>query len=304
MYRSLVLAFVLLGPVAVKAESRIKLDSEIKRKYKDLIKKDLKLLKNMDFWTSGSATFLELMEMNSLDHLSLEKWLFTRVRYIVPEFSEKVFLARIGVVEKDYFYENRSEISKLDIDKQYQKNAPVLIMSNLGTGLYFFGKSTPEKYLIGLKIHRGLSRQKVISITSPRVGIIQIGKGLFLKRFEAAKKSDHPVNSLMRLATFFHEARHSDGNGKSLGFMHDLCPKGHSYQGLYACDRNLNGPYTVGGHIQVAFALNCSGCNYRQRSVLLAKSADSFNRVIKETLTKNGKLIPSVNWDASPEGRR
>lgn len=91
------------------------------------------------------------------------------------------------------------------------------------------------------------------------------------------------ANSLGRMAVFFHEARHSDGNGKSLGFFHAVCPSGHDFQGSYACDRNLNGPYSIGAQMMKEFIKNCDECSVSEKEQMRLRYLDSMNRVLDNT---------------------
>ena len=153
-----------------------------------------------------------------------------------------------------------------------------MVMQNLGAALYILGKE--HSTLIGFKVPDG----DIVAVRSPRTGIIQIGEGLFQNHDPSSKNLDSMSNRLFRLATFFHEAHHSDGNGESLTFEHALCPAGHLYAGYHACDRNLNGPYTIGATVMRMFANNCSECSVKQTEEMQLDSLDSFSRIIVQTM--------------------
>jgi hypothetical protein len=159
----------------------------------------------------------------------------------------------------------------------------VTVMTNVGGGLYSFSK---EKHSILTLSIPGLND---VTLISPRTGIIQIGKGLFDK--DIAGLSKEPNQSIVRFAfrmgTFFHEARHSDGHGKSLTFPHAICPAGHDYEGTAACDKNLNGPYTVGAHFFSSLARSCENCSAHELEMLHIEALDSFSRVLPITVAKS-----------------
>jgi hypothetical protein len=151
----------------------------------------------------------------------------------------------------------------------------VTIMSNTGVLLYLNGKI--NGMLIGMNMP-GLPK---IPVTSPRVGILQIGRGLF-SMGRTKNNTLELDSSLMRVSTLFHEARHSDGNKKSLGFLHAICPAGHDYAGYAACDFNLNGSYSVGYEVGKVVAENCAACTVAQREALRLDYLDSYSRVIQK----------------------
>lgn len=177
------------------------------------------------------------------------------------------------------------------VDRKKSSSAKV-VMSNMGSALYLGGKTLG--IVMGVRM-KGIGR---IPVTSPRTGVIMVGEGLFYDGYFGSDiPKDSPVRSGFRMATFFHEARHSDGNGKSLGFLHGLCPAGHDYAGLGACDRNLNGPYTVGALVQEHMAANCSSCSEREREALRVFALESRSRIISQ---RDGQS--PTEWDAAPEG--
>jgi hypothetical protein len=153
-------------------------------------------------------------------------------------------------------------------------NRPVTVMSNFGAALYYGGKRA------GALLEVRPYGMRPLTVDSPRIGLIEIGQGLF--------KHENPASaaaSLSRLSVFFHEGRHSDGNGDSLSFFHSVCPRGHALAGALACDRTLNGPYRIGGEIARHIAENCApetcGLDEAAREELRIEYLDSFSRVIE-----------------------
>jgi hypothetical protein len=169
-------------------------------------------------------------------------------------------------------------------------------MSNLGAGLYLMAKQ--RQILLAMRRSDG----KIIPVTSPRVGLVQIGEGLFFKKFQVNPEvPGAPANSVSRLSTIFHEARHSDGHGESLSFGHAYCPSGHAYEGYPACDRNLNGPYTIGAQMLKTLTQGCGDCSIKEKTILKAIEADSRSRVLKAYRDSKGNLKAATLWSDRPE---
>ncbi|MBU6152678.1 MAG: hypothetical protein KGP28_00120 [Bdellovibrionales bacterium] len=173
---------------------------------------------------------------------------------------------------------------------------PVIVMSNTGAGLYLLGKQN------GVLLVLQRTDGSLFPILSPRSGVIQIGSGLFLERMRVNPNTqDHPANSISRLSTLFHEARHSDGNGQSLGFMHAICPEGHAYAGYPACDKNLNGPYTVGAQVLNTLIAACTECGTKEKTILKTIEADSRSRVLRAFINSKGISQRAMAWSDQPE---
>jgi hypothetical protein len=231
---------------------------------------------------------------------SLEHWLYDRVHYMLSEDFKPNLWNVSPVLGSSFEYPNPDVLPDFEQPQPGLQSLAALndeakvVMANLGSALYMAGKSS--KILLAAKVD-GVGK---VQVTSPRTGIIMVGEGLFFDGyFPPGTAADAPVKSAFRMATFFHEARHSDGNGKSLGFVHALCPEGHDYAGLNACDRSSNGAYSVGAAIEAHMASNCNDCSEQEREALRVMSLDSTSRIIPR---KDGQ--PADRWDASPEGNR
>lgn len=108
---------------------------------------------------------------------------------------------------------------------------------------------------------------------------------------------------LTRIETLIHEARHSHcpngipiirpdaslatlmddpDNSKLCGLMHSMCPKGHAYEGLTACDRSVDGPYAYGAVLMSGVVKHCTRCTEKEKQLALISSLDSKNRVIPQ----------------------
>lgn len=244
----------------------------------------------------------DLRVLRSLDQIALEDWLFERVKYVVDEKAFSVFklpvLGKAVSIEREdveyphsdslYKQENEKEISE-DRENTRDESA-VTVMTNLGAALYLQGKK--ERVLYRMKIPTSLFKSETVSLTSPRAGIIQVGAGLFDRRFTINNQNpDSIANSINRLGVFFHEARHSDGQGSSLAFTHVRCPRGHDLEGMYACDLNANGPYSIGARVVKEMIKACGeDCTQREKEILLLTALDSQNRVLSKQL-----------WTETPE---
>lgn len=217
-----------------------------------------------------------------------EAWLAQRSRYVVPEdfkIDKNAEIIRVG-----YPFPN-SVLPSIEQGSARPGGGGnvVTVMSNIGTAVYLAGKM--QSTLLGVKIP-GIGR---VSATTPRIGVFQIGEGHFLPllRRQGSSDSTGQANSLARLATFFHEARHSDGNAKSLGFVHGVCPAGHNYAGYNACDRAANGPYTIGAaFLKSVMNQNCGACSEAEKEALRITYMDSYSRVI-------GPVNPNPSIDDS-----
>jgi hypothetical protein len=292
--------------------SDIYLSKGIKSNLRDKIEKDLNTLDQIQFKADSLRSTLRIMGLKELNSHTANDWLNQRVNYVVSENALSIFnllIRRVIYVERENVDFPNAEIApysletvnqtKLEIQAGLNSEKAMTVMSNIGTALYFSGKN--DRKILGMKISRGLFKSsEKVAIDSPRAGIIQIGEGLFAKEL-AVNPNDEKAfaNTVFRMGTFFHEARHSDGHGESLGFLHAICPKGHDYEGQAACDENLNGPYSVGMVMMAEMSRACDDkCSAKENEILKLLVLDSANRVLKTT----HKNEAAREWDASPEG--
>ena len=300
----IILAFLVSASVANTSE--IILSSKIDKGFKAKIERDLSILDKMNFQPSNPKT-LQVLGLSHLDTASVSNWLYERVKYIIEEdaLNSKKLIARspLYVEEKNASYPNTSPNYNphTDLGNEpliIEKKDPPIVMKNLGSGIYIIGKS--DSTLYGLKIPNGKFKKAIkVKIDSPRAGVIQIGEMLF-KRVLSINNEDENAysNSINRIGSFFHEARHSDGNGPSLGFSHSICPKDHEYAGHPACDEHLNGSYAVGALMQVEMIKSCEdNCSEREKETLKLVAIDNFQRVM--LVKKDGS--ETTDWDSRPE---
>lgn len=134
--------------------------------------------------------------------------------------------------------------------------------SNIGTALFFQGAVDGAPFTI-------TKGEKRIVFDSTRVGMMHVGPGYKARVDLNGKRISIPA--AYRQAILIHEARHSDcsvsasaedfsvAHGASnyvdflsrfkkieCGHAHVLCPGGHDFAGLPACDRQPWGAYSIG----------------------------------------------------------
>lgn len=284
------------------------LSKGINARLREKLEIDMQVLDNLKFKSNTNKATLDLLNISTLNTQSAVDWLGQRVNYVIEENA----LSIIKLIIKKSIYVERENVQYPNADihpfsstesssnfvETTKEDDGVTVMSNIGSGLYMAGKK--EQKLYGIKISRGLLKKGIkVSIESPRSGIIQIGEGLFLREISINNENPEAIsNSLNRLGTFFHEARHSDGNGLSLGFAHSICPTGHDLAGAYACDEGLNGAYAVGATMLKEMLSGCEeACSEREKETIRAVILDSKSRILTTTLKGN----PATNWDPTPE---
>lgn len=260
------------------AEVKITFSTKVKNSQEKALKKDLKVLSEFNFSEEGSEDTLYFFGIESLTNEDLEEWLDARVNWIIPEME----MSKLKLIEGESAKYPQNGLPTIEMPSAKPSGKGVVVMSNIGTALYFAGKQAKRQ--MGLKIKTSLFKREKVMIDSPRIGILMIGEGLFMNRLQINRRDeDAKANSLGRLQTLFHEARHSDGHGKHLGFFHAVCPKDHDYAGLNACDRNMNGPYSIGSNLMKEFIKNCEDCSEAENEVMKLVWLDSLNRVIKDS---------------------
>lgn len=128
---------------------------------------------------------------------------------------------------------------------------------------------------------------KLLKATSPRLGLLQIGDSLFGPLMTVNSSPKSPANAGLRLGTLFHEGRHSDGRGATVGFSHVACPKGHTYAGIAACDNSSNGAYPLGAAVMRHFLRHCTQCSTLDKRLVELRILDSEERVLKPAAHAN-----------------
>lgn len=259
--------------------------SSVAKNQSEALKTDLRYLFKTPV-TEIDSVFLETAKLEVGDGKNMHNWLLNRIKYVVGESYQldkpNIIVSIPGAI---FFKFPNTPLPDMpdttSTNNEPKKEGVVTVMSNLGGALYVGGKQA------GVPIGLRLDGEKVYAKTN-RVGILQVGEGLFLERFLLNKDVLAPVNTISRLATLFHEARHSDGTGKTTSFLHKICPSNHAYAGHGACETVGNGPYTIGALSERHLLKNCTTCSEGEKNALSAKVADSFSRIID--LEKVAKL--------------
>lgn len=303
--KKVLMASLIAAATTVNA-SDITLAKNIKKDLRNKIERDLNIIENFKFKGEGSALTLKVMGLSTLNGQSAAGWLNQRVNYVISENALSTFsllIKRVIYVDKQDVDFPNANITPYSMGANFETTGlesqkTFTVMANIGTALYINGKK--QKTVYGMKISRGfLHRSERVSVESPRAGIIQIGEGLFAPELTINNQNpDALANSIFRLATFFHEARHSDGNGLSLGYTHATCPSGHNYEGQAACDENLNGPYTVGALMMAEMSKACEdNCSEKEKQTLKIMVLDNASRILP--ITHKGEI--AKEWDPTPE---
>jgi hypothetical protein len=293
----------LFSPVIAFADAplaeRFQFASDVPANQVERIQGDLAHLETLEFKFQDSEA-LATLDIPEMSGRSLGSWLSARVHYILSEAfdpSDSVYVA----ISEDFHYEN-TDFPTLDqpATENVSTNKPkYMVAQNLSSAIYYNGK------MYGQLLEAEIPGLGTIPVRSPRVGIMKIGEGLFqplLERYGWSGKSiDTETARLIRLGALFHEARHSDGNGKSLGFFHARCPEGHDYAGRVVCDRSLNGAYAVGGLVERNLLKQCEHCTVAEREAFRLYTYDSFNRIIHVSRDAGATVVSGFS-DARPEG--
>lgn len=267
----LLISTLSFGALAAEEFGGILFHSSVPKSQIEPIKKDL-----VSLYTNAHADqdqeFLSLAALENGSGPHLHNWLLQRMRYIVGESFE---LSEENLVVGRGFSFPHTPMPELPSKPSQTPptSGVVTVMSNLGGVVYMVGKQ--NRTLFGVNF----DRQSVFA-KSPRVGIFKVGEGLFRIGKKEPKDPNAQFHTVSRLSTYFHEARHSDGNAHSLSFFHTYCPEGHHYAFYAACDKNSNGPYTIGALATRHMLKNCASCTTEDKAALEANIADSFSRIL------------------------
>jgi hypothetical protein len=233
----------------------VQFDATVPGEQKALMQTDLGRLSSLSL-PSPSSTDLYYLSLADGSSGSVTAWMQSRMRYVVGE---------------TFDYGSRAVKTTSALDPT-QLGATQTVMMNLGSFLYLDVKGTGKQYT--LQTSSGL-----IPISTPRVNIFQIGEGLFDANSIPTVELGAYSNSLLRMATYFHEGRHSDGNGANAGFPHSSCPSG-KYAGKFACENNINGPYAIQTIFLRLASQTCTDCNSTEIAGLELSVADYASRQI------------------------
>lgn len=249
-----------------------------------LLEKDLQALDRMGVNASDEA-LKSVLKQTTITPSALRRWLEKRVHYVVGEdydFSDNAYASKVEVVYPTFQASATMPDFLPPLPSVGEGKGPVVtVMQNLSGAFYALGRDVERAVLADIPGVR-----EFIPVSSIRVGIIQIGEGLFVMSKKMPElREDAFLYTARRLSVLFHEARHSDGRGESLGFSHSRCPPGHELEGHFACDFNLNGAYTVSSLVLKNFASNCRGCRTKEAEILKVIALDHHSRVIRSMPT-------------------
>lgn len=291
--------FVLvLTSISAFGASDIVLSNKIKPALRDRITRDLSVLDDLQFRAQVDLKTLNIMEMTELNSTTVTDWLNERVKYIVDEKTKTKNMLVVEQENVDYPNADDQLFSSVTATAKDTDTNSLISMTNIGAETYITGKAKHQLYRMDIKQKKPLKTFH-LRVDSPRAGILQIGAVLFSPQLSINRMDpDAFANSIFRLAFMFHEARHSDGQGSSLGFAHSVCPRGHDYENELACDESLNGAYSVGAAMAKQMMLGCGeNCSERDKEMLKIFIIDNYNRVQTKThLNTDAKF-----WNTSPE---
>jgi hypothetical protein len=262
-------------------DGNIYFESELNEKERGAIVTALDRLRKEELLEADSR-LRKIMRLRRLDSTSVRAWIEERVQYIV---FDSLPQDKLVVVSRSHAFDNPGIFPSAfqKVGKNGQEGLS-LVMANPGALSYLLGKKHGQ--LDGLQAD-GIG---LIPFTSPRAGIIATAMGLL-----SVVNPELP-NAVrgFQLSTLLHEARHSDGNGKSAGFLHARCPSDHDFAGKYVCDQSRNGPYTIDYLVTRAIRKACRGCSAAEKETLGTLETQARLRVLDD----------AVDWDDTPEGRR
>ncbi len=239
-----------------------------------------------------------MMKVDDVRPEALQQWLEKRVSYVVNDGFDIQAHASLADGTANYPFPNDvPDAIKGKLKKNVDGSIDAqVIMLNIGAISYFLGKYVHR--LVNLSLD-GIG---VVPLVSPRIGLLEIGPGMFPDM--QGKKVQNILLDIFRAGILFHEARHSDGHGVGLGFMHAVCPPGSDYAGINACDASTNGPYTIGSMMQKNLMKACgSRCTEHTMTVLELYYLDLSDRLVTSFNVPGTSAGAEAGtaWDDAPE---
>jgi hypothetical protein len=268
---------------ASMADGALHFHSGVPAAHQETVIEDLKLLERLEVKNAAIDLRVFSFDRNFIGPhpderrgLNLSDWFMDRVKYLLwedydvqknvtdasafylfpkmgstPSISSRKFLPlSVSQDMAESFNQFLTAVSQGEMVSEGEmnlKSAATPLRSSLGENilgvnlsyLYAMGKSRGKAFSLNW------DNGEKIDFSSPRVGMIQVGKGIFPDDANVASVSKKLFNRFFRLSVLLHEARHSDGKDENTGFGHILCPVDHVLAMEYACDLPLNGAYTV-----------------------------------------------------------
>ncbi len=278
-------AIALSAFAGVPQIDNIKITSSVPADQSARFIKDVQLLKGMNF-TNPDSQMMTLMGIDDAQGTTLASWMEDRVNFIVDE-NFKLDSTDLSFDTRAFNFPNNGTPTMETPTKVPVAGGNIqTVMLNIGGAIYYTGKE--KQKLLDVQLP-GIGSE---AATSARIGIIQVGSGMFMPLQQAdigkdpSTFEDEMPYVAFRLSTLIHEARHSDGNGPSLGFFHAVCSSGQ-YAGYSACDRNLNGPYEIETAFLNSMAQSCTTCSAGDKLVIQSLASDDASREIVSTPDPN-----------------
>jgi len=247
----------------------------------------LKIQLSMDYFFNQTAVVHTEDVLFLLESDQPTQWFEKRVNYIIPN-TQKL---KTTFSNEDYSYPYPLELDSKELDLIQETQISMSLMSNLGAELYVQGKK--KKKLLSIDLSSHFSDLDNLSVTSPRVGLVSISSQFFSKEFYISETGTGEADHISMIAFLIHEARHSDGHDKELGFPHTLCPESSDYSGLKVCDQSYNGAYGVSASVLLELTKECRDCSEIDSEVLKLMYFDFKQRIINDnamTLEKKNQI--------------
>ncbi|NUM88852.1 MAG: hypothetical protein HUU37_06590, partial [Bdellovibrionales bacterium] len=270
-------AAVAMGISGAAAASRLRYASDVPKSHQKRLEADFERFREIPA-IGEDPLLLSMLEIQSPSTEAISDWILARVKVVTGKDFNTGAPGVTVTLREGVVYPQREELPWGVVKGELEDPLPepgdqpktVTVMSNLGGALYLDGKLSGN--ILGVYVP-GIPEP--LEILSPRVGLVQIDQGLFTN-----PEPDRLAARLHRVSTMLHEARHSDGTGKSLGFFHFVCPDGHDYAGQEACDVAQNGPYAIEGRALKLFASTCGArCTKKEKEMLRLEAAEMAGRV-------------------------
>lgn len=283
----ILLIIFLILPLGIKASERpiasealFTLDKEFTKEQRTIIDEDLNFLSGLSPWKKLSKETLWATDFTGERAEDHKSWLKDRVKFLLRKSTDNALL---------FFGSNHGllfpypEVLPNDMENLYtvENDYQQVMMANLGVAYYLFGKI--RKQLISIDFEGrmpGITKQ--LAITGPRVGLVEVKEDFFKKQVSISGKGNRASDRVLRLSFLFHEGRHSDGHGESLGFFHTTCPEGHDYAGRLACDTPINGAYQISASFIKKTMEVCEDCTEKNKEALRLAYFDAKNRILDQ----------------------
>lgn len=266
----LFLSSLLLAGCAGGNRAGIAFDPSVPADQRTLMEHDLSFLSSIEMPAPTSSNDLTNIGIGDFSPNSLLYFLSQRIKFIVGQefdYTSQLYASTRPDGEPTVLVASQMT--------PFAATSTQVVMDNLGASLYLTSKDT--SYLLYLNLEAAPN----LAIRSPRVGIIRVGAGFTDANAIKNVPLEAVSNTLLRISTYFHEARHSDSNKASVAFPHASCTSG-TYEGKYACEKYINGPYGIQNILMKYFYSVCQskGCSSTEMAGLLIKIADFKTRMI------------------------